>query len=173
MENEYFKIIEAYPAYRISNYGRIQSRWKMGGHYNGFITKDVWKNKKYHVGEDGYPKVCLADGYNKPKTFTIHKLMAMVFLGERDSNDIIRHLDGNRLNNSLDNLSYGTYTDNENDKILHGTWNTRNGGAKLTPLQVEEIRKKIKIGYRDNDLAIEYNVSRPTITRIRNYKIWK
>jgi len=61
----------------------------------------------------------------------------------------------------------------ENNKIRNGTWNTRNGGAKITPEQVQEIRMKLKNGEQQKLLAIEYGVSRPTITRIANYKIWK
>jgi len=171
--DEYFIQLKEYPAYRISNLGRLQSRWKKGGHYNGFVTTDVWKDKKPCAGEDGYPKTTLSNGYDRPKTFTIHRIMGMVFLGERPKGHVIRHLDSNPANNALENLAYGTYTDNENDKIINGTWNTRNGGAKITPAQVSEIREKIKKGVRDKDLANEYGVSRPTITRIRNNKIWK
>ena len=39
--------------------------------------------------------------------------------------------------------------------------------------RVLEIREKLNKGYIEKDLAIEYNVSRPTITRIKNNKIWK
>lgn len=172
---EQFKLIEEWPAYRISNYGRIQSRWQRGkAYYNGFVCEDIWRDLPTHNGGRGYLKVSLCDGRGKVKSIKIHVLVAQYFLGPKSNNaQVIRHLDGNKLNNCASNLSYGTYKDNEDDKIAHGTWNTRNGGAKLTKGQVLEIRNKILIGKTDTSLANEYNVSRPTITRIRNYKIWK
>jgi len=172
---EKFKIIKEWPAYRISNYGNIQSRWQRGkSYYSGFKCEDVWHNLPGHPDGGGYLKVCLCDGNGKVKSMKIHWLVAQYFLGEKPHDKtIIRHLDGNKLNNNASNLSYGTYIDNENDKIEHGTWNTRNGGAKLIPNQVIEIRNKINNGGKDKELSIEYGVSRPTITRIRNNKIWK
>lgn len=85
---------------------------------------------------------------------------------------VVRHLDSDKENNCAENLAYGTHLENENDKIGNGTWNLRNGGAKLTPTQVKEIREKLKTTTQ-NELAIQYGVSRPTITRIASNKIWK
>lgn len=44
--------------------------------------------------------------------------------------------------------------------------------SKLTPEKVLEIRKKFEF-INNKDLAIEYGVSRVTIQRIKNRKIWK
>ncbi len=173
---EEYKILNDFPAYRISNKGNIQSRWKrFGSYYNGFKCKDVWKDLPVHNGSTGgYSTVHLCDGYGKVKTVKIHSLVALYFIGKRPKDkQLIRHIDNNPANNNVLNLAYGTYMENEHDKIANGTWNTRNGGAKITPEQVLNIRNKIKSGYKDKDLAIEYKISRPTITRIRNNRIWK
>ena len=172
---EEFKILEDYPAYRISNKGRIQSRWQFGKFYSTFITEeeDIWKDMNTHLS-NGYPRVCLRNGKNKGKNVRIHTIVAHYFIGSRPKTaQLVRHLDSNKLNNDVLNLAYGTYVDNENDKILNGTWNTRNGGAKITPEQVQEIRVKLKNGEAQKRLADDYGVSRPTITRIANYNIWK
>lgn len=171
---EIFKIIKEYPAYRISNLGRIQTRWKMGGYYNGYKVKDEWKDLKPYIESDGgYPSVCLSSGTIK-KRYRIHNLVAKAFLGKQPKNKpIVRHIDSNPLNNCVTNLVYGTYYENEQDKIDNGTWNTRYGGAKITPLQVKEIRLKLGEGKTQESLATEYGVSRATINRIFNNKIWK
>ena len=97
--------------------------------------------------------------------------MALTFIGERPTGIYcVRHLDGNPSNNTLANLSYGTYLENEHDKVEHGTFGMRMGGAKLSPTDIKKIRESTK---SQIDLSIEYNVSRPTITRIINKTIWK
>ena len=118
----------------------------------GNLTKTLIE-EGYDVigGTGGYPMVHLCDGRGKVKSVKVHSLVAEYFIGEKPK---------------------FTYLENENDKIGNGTWNTRNGGAKLTPLQVQEIRAKLK-NTSQKELAKEYNVSRPTITRIANNKIWR
>jgi hypothetical protein len=170
---EIFKILDNYPAYRISNYGRIQTRWQMGGYYNGYEVKDRWRDLKPNKEPKGYLSVNLSNGKDKPKRFRIHNIVADAFLEGKKEGLIIRHLDSNPENNHANNLKWGTYLENENDKIKNGTWNTRNGGAKLTPSQVLEIRELIKNGQKHEYISNKYNVSRPTITRIANNKIWK
>jgi hypothetical protein len=171
---ETFKQLIDFPAYRISNKGNIQSRWKRGSYYCGFECKDEWKSLPvYYDNIDVYPTVHLCDGNGKVKTVRIHSLVAEYFIGKKPKDkQVIRHLDSDPTNNDVSNLVYGTYIENENDKIRNGTWNTRNGGAKITPDQVVEIRDKSK-SVSQKDLAIEYGVSRPTITRIINNTIWK
>lgn len=171
---EEFKMIPDFPAYRVSNTGRIQSRWKRGAFFSGFRIEDVWKDLPTHPDTKGYLQVHLCDGYGKVKTARLHNLVAELFLGKKpDDKKVIRHLDSNPSNNRVDNLAYGTYTENENDKIQNGTWNTRNGGAKITPSQVLEIRARLSNGENHNSLAKEFGVSRPTINRIANNKIWR
>jgi hypothetical protein len=103
----------------------------------------------------------------------VHNLVAECFIGKRPKNkQLVRHLDNDKTNNDVTNLAYGTYLENEQDKIRHGTWDKRIGGAKLTSIQVAEIRDKLKVKSQ-KELAFEYKVSRPTITRIANDIIWK
>lgn len=142
---------------------------------SGFEVQDVWKDlPTFASSTGGYPCVHLCDGSGKVKTTKIHKLVAKYFLGEPpNGTQVVRHLDSNPANNKATNLAYGTYLDNENDKIANGTWNTRNGGAKLMPDQVVAIRDRVRNGERQVAIAEEYGVSRPTVTRIVNNSIWK
>lgn len=170
-----YQLVKGFPAYRVSNTGEVQSRWKMGAYHSEFVIKvrDVWKDVSLHLDPDkGYYTVNLRDGYGKGKTTLVHFLVAQAFIGPRPKGRIIRHLDGNPLNNNVSNLAYGTYKDNENDKHTCGTWFSRYVGSKLTYAQVLEIREKAKNKVKQTVLATEYNVSRPTITRIVNNSIW-
>ncbi len=164
---EEFKIIKDFPKYRISNFGTVQSNW----------TKKGWRVVKGRlVGrpKKQYLSVILCHGNGLRKNIKIHILVAKYFIGKKPKwAQVVRHLDGDKLNNYATNLAYGTYKDNEDDKLIHGTWHTRITCAKLNELKVAEIKQRYKNGEKQKDLAIEYGVSRPTITRAINGTIWK
>lgn len=173
--DEEFRNIDGYPAYRISNLGRIQTRWRWGAFYCGYECEDVWKDLPTHPDAKGYPQVHLADGRSKPKTLRVHRLVALAFhnIPSGAGKLVVRHLDGDPANNRADNLAWGTYTQNEHDKHRHGTFNTRMGGASLTEYDVKQIRRLAFEGVSQVELAARFKVSRPTITRIVNRTIWK
>lgn len=52
---------------------------------------------------------------------TIHALVMLTFVGPCPEGLEIRHLDGDATNNALSNLVYGTHSQNEYDKVRHGT----------------------------------------------------
>lgn len=69
---------------------------------------------------DGYLFVRLTIN-GKRKKWMLHKLMAELFLEPRPSKSHeIRHLDGNKKNNRIENLSWGTRKENAEDRERHG-----------------------------------------------------
>lgn len=75
----------------------------------------------------------------------------------------ILHADGNPANNKLENLRYGTRSENILDVFRVGkAW------RKLTVLDVLEIKRKLKNGAVGADLAKEFNVSQSEISAIKN-----
>lgn len=67
-------------------------------HY-GYWVVDLWKDARQ----------------KRPR---VHVLLMEAWCGERTQRDI-RHLDGNKLNNSLKNLKYGTRSENMKDDYKH------------------------------------------------------
>lgn len=51
----------------------------------------------------------------------IHRLVANSFLGPRPAGLDTLHIDGDKTNNAVTNLRYGTRSENELDKVRHGT----------------------------------------------------
>lgn len=164
--------VPQFPAYRVSDKGWIESRWRTGNFYNGFEVEDVWRKLRHNERPDGYLGVNLRDGYGGRRRTYVHILVAELFIGPKPfPRACVRHLDGDPANNMAENLAWGTYLENEHDKRSHGTWESRFGG-KLSHLQREEIRQRIAAGEPQRALAIEFGVSRPTITRLINGSTW-
>lgn len=84
--------------YSISNLGRILNN------RNGKIMK-------LQNNGDGYHHINLSK-FNIKKTYQIHRLMGYEFLGNRPEGYQINHKDGNKLNNTIDNLEYVTAKEN-------------------------------------------------------------
>lgn len=159
--------------YQASNLGFIRSliRW------NGTIGRTL----KQSVRKDGRLKVVLCK--NKlHKTCKVHRIILETFVGKCPTGMECRHLDGNPQNNKLDNLCWGSHSDNEKDKSRHGTkmnpiWfdniGSKHGMAILNERDVPEIREMFKNGISCTNIAKKYNVSRGCISEIIHKRTWR
>lgn len=117
----------------------------------------------------GYKAVSL--GKNNSKT--IHRLVAAAFIGPPPtSRSLVLHGDGNRTNNAVENLRYGSHHDNASDAISHGTQvnGERQHAAKLTVDAVYDIRNSQQ---RTCDLALKYGVTPSCVSAIKTRKSWR
>lgn len=105
----------------------------------------------------------------------IQHLVLEAFVGPRPPGMECRHLNGNPIDNRLENLAWGTPLENSADKILHGT--SRRGSAhhaaKLTEAQIVEIRAMVLGGAKGCDVADLFGVSRASVSRIVNGMTWR
>lgn len=63
---------------------------------------------------------CTLSRDGRQKYAKVHVIVACAFLGERPNGALVRHLDGDQLNNTPGNLTYGTTTENNRDTVTHG-----------------------------------------------------
>lgn len=158
--NELWKDIPNYEGlYQVSNLGRVKSTRRRGS--KGAILR------LNHTGK-GYASILLhKDGVGIRRLLS--RLILFCFVGPSDLDCL--HSDGDKTNNRLTNLRYGTAKENGQDSILHGVnKGSRNGFSKLTEAQVEMIRLSSKTG---TVLAQELNVSNACISSVRTGKTWK
>lgn len=73
-------------------------------------------------GPGGYLRIRIVIGDEKKRVnFAVHQLVAEAFLSPRPSpQHEIRHLNGNRTDNRVDNLAWGTAKENAADRERHG-----------------------------------------------------
>lgn len=66
---------------------------------------------KGSIGENGYKYYRLSKN-NSKKMFYAHRLVAEYFLENPNNLPVVNHKDGNKLNNSVDNLEWVSYSEN-------------------------------------------------------------
>jgi hypothetical protein len=91
--------------YDVSNLGRFKNS-------SGTIMDN------YKVNENGYIRVYI---YNK--TYALHRLIALAFIENLENKEQVNHIDGNKLNNSVENLEWVTNRENQIHKFKIGLGN--------------------------------------------------
>lgn len=62
--------------------------------------------------KNGYVEVCCLDENGRPHYKLLHRLVATAFCENEGDKPEVNHIDGNKLNNSADNLEWCTRADN-------------------------------------------------------------
>lgn len=114
------------------------------------------------------------------KNRNVHRLIAETFIPNPNNLPCVNHKDGNKLNNSVNNLEWCTYSENTTHAYLTGLEQKMCGeqhhAHKLTEEDVRYIRKVyVK---RDKEfgavaLSNRFGVDRTTISDIVNKKTWR
>ena len=103
--------------YQISNLGNVKSLER--------LIKPTGKYQKTKTCRERILKTCIgAHGYFhvglEGKKYLIHKLIAIAFINNPNNLTCVNHKDGNKLNNSLNNLEWCDYKYNSNHMFNSG-----------------------------------------------------
>lgn len=169
ISGEWKRVLSAYEAgFRITKEGDILSH--TGNIVSGYIKRKV---PGYFLR---YISIRLE---GKPTCAAVHKLQAYQKFGDIVlSNDVlIRHKDGDSLNNSFDNILIGSMSDNlmdrpEEDRLNHSL-NAAKHTRKLSEEQVRSLRKDRNEGFTYKQLTNKYGISKSTVSYIVNNKTYK
>lgn len=171
---ESWKCIRGYnKAYSISNLGRVRSNSRY------FSTPKGWswlfgRILRTFPDTGGHLQVGLTR-HNKRRTFLVHRLVLEEFVGPCPDGLQCRHLDGNKSNNRLENICWGTPKENKADSIRHGTafrpgFGESHYGSKLTNREAKRIRRLYATGdFSQQELAEMFNTCQPVVSRIIRY----
>lgn len=99
------KSLAGYPNYLITKCGRIYNSQR-----NNFLTPSK--------SEGGYMFVGLSDG-KKRTTFSVHRLVAILFLENPNNYPEVNHIDFDKTNNNVENLEWITRSDNMKHNLIN------------------------------------------------------
>lgn len=160
---EEWKVFKQNDNYSVSNFGNV---------------KRIDKNKLMTLCYDGrgYLRVCLCkDGI--VSHYTVHRMVALTFLGKRPKGYQVNHIDGIKRNNNILNLEYVIPKENYRHAAELGLINPPKGrkhhNAKLIEYDVKEIKEMLSINMTHFEIAKEFNVTREAITSISRGRTWK
>ena len=155
--------IKGFENYAVDDQGNIFSLPKK--------TRKGIRILKSIVGKNGYPMLDLCkDG--QIKRFLVHRLIAQTLLPNPNNKEQVNHINGNKLDNRLENLELNTRSENQKHAIkigLRSAKGEKNSQCKITEQEVLYIRNSEEKG---SILAKKLNISQTTISQIRNGKTW-
>jgi hypothetical protein len=122
--------------YFVSNLGRFKNSFD--------IIMD-----NYKVNENGYIRVYI---YNK--TYALHRLIALTFIPNIENKEQVNHIDGNKLNNSIENLEWVTNQENQIHKYKIGLGNNYTRKIIQYDLQMNKIKNYNSIAEASKELNI-------------------
>lgn len=138
---------------------------------------NVWENGDIYSARTGHkykPTVCSV-GYHKigvnsasrckRVSMSVHRLVAMAFLPNPENFSDVNHIDAVKGNNHVSNLEWVTHQTN----IKHAAGLGLMAREKLE-LRNKAVRDLIKLGYKHEELAIVFDVTKTNIHRIRHFK---
>lgn len=167
-----------FPLYLVSSQGRIKNK------NTNRILKQSLTNYKIR-NKNGtrralvqYYQIVLRDINNKNTNFRVHRLVLSTFKGlPPNPNMQCSHINGNPLDNNINNLEWTTPIQNNRMKIIHGTNHgmkgETNGFAKLKNEEVIHIKFLLSKNLKLKEIASKFNIHFSTVSLIKLGKKWK
>src|SRR4051812_25002272 len=116
-----YREIPRLPGYRFGSDGSVWSRWGRGAKHPG---RD-WMKLKTNANSHGYRSMCA-----RGKVTLVHHLILEAFVGPTPEGMECRHLNGERDDNRIANLAWGTRAENVADTIGMGRHGMPSGDRK-------------------------------------------
>lgn len=167
---EVWKDIDGYVGYyQVSSHGRVRSlpRTVNGRFYKGRVRSTKLNNKKQ------YPKISLY--VNGVSTYyKVHQLVARSFIPNPENKREVNHIDGNKLNNHIDNLEWVTSKENKehNKKLGITRIGSRHQNSIINEEIALEIKKMLHQGVKQKDIAKLFGIGESIVSEVKLEKTW-
>jgi hypothetical protein len=136
MREEWRPVVGYEDSYEVSNFGEVMGidRWVPSIHGERF-KKGVVKNKK--TDKDGYFRVYLSKS-SKKKQYMVHRIVAQAFIENSINHPVVNHIDGNKQNNTEENLEWCTRSHNDLHAFRLGLRVPTDGGTSKAVYKLDK-----------------------------------
>lgn len=175
---EIWKDIQNYEGlYQISNKGRIKrlSGKCLGkaGTYRS-VSESILTN---FPNKSRYNYLYVNLNNNGIKQFRVHRLVAIHFIDNPNNLEQVNHIDGNKSNNTVENLEWCTNQENmdhsKKNNLHKSRFRTNAPNVKLTEEQVKKIKNRLNNKEYGRNIAKDFNISEGMVSLIKHNKNWK
>ena len=159
------KKIKNWELYTIDEFGKVKNK-KTNKYLKGAINSKGYLRVELHLNK-------------KIKKFFVHRLVAEYFVENPLNKEQVNHIDGNKLNNNMNNLEWVTNQENRNHAIKNNLTKNLCGEeapwSKLTKKDVIFIRSEYdkKETFNAKKLSKKFKVSTSQILLVAKRKSWK
>lgn len=136
---------------------------------------------KYNICEDGrvysrishkFLKPCDNNGYKtvtivldgKHKRFSLHRLIAETFIYNPEDKPCVNHKDGNKANNSVDNLEWCTHKENSNHAVKTGL--ITNKHAEFWDKERLNMLRFLKTEYSQREIGHLFDLTQARVSQL-------
>lgn len=161
-------------------------KWVYEDNINNILNDELWKEISFElIGKNNYfisnygrfknhkGEICNiipnCHGYIKTiinrKAFSVHRLVALMFLPNLENKEFVNHIDGNKTNNKLSNLEWATCLENNIHKINSGLSNTTKKVIQYD-FNMNKINEFISITEASKQLKLSLETIRKSCNRI-------
>ena len=145
---EEWKIINEFQKYEVSNLGNVRN----------LKTKHILATNL----KNGYLLASLQDSSSKTKRRSVHRLVALAFLENEHNKETVNHINGNKLDNKLENLEWATQKENVQHSIKTGLSKVR-----LCPITQTDLKGNIiRLFSSIKEIEDEFKYDRSLIIRV-------
>lgn len=157
--------IPGFPDHQASSDGQVRRKTNGKGRASpGHVHKQT-------IRPNGYAVVSISG-----RKHFVHRLVCAAFWGATDPSAEASHENGQKADNSADNLRWRTRRENEALKVKHGTLPMGSGHYKtdLCEADVITIRSAYRIGLANRKtIAAHFGLTRGSIGDIINRRTWR
>ena len=144
---------------------------------NGDLFTDFGQRKMKNSTKNGYVKNSLVLKDGTSKSFFRHRLVMLCFCPNEKANELqVNHIDGNKENNSIENLEWCANQENRIHAVKIGLAarliGEENPASKLKEEDVLDIINDLLNHIPFSQIMKKYGCSKSTISSIKNKRNW-
>lgn len=155
------KKIVGYEGYAVTNDGRV---------FNCKTNRRL----KVDVSNRGYYRITVCKD-NKPKKFSIHRLVAELFIPNPNNYETVNHINGDKSDNHVGNLEWMSQVQNQEHAVAAGLCprGSANGNSKYQEDFIHAVCNFISKGYSRGEVISLTGITKSAFDDIRRRKTWK